>query len=190
MFGGTFDPIHRGHLHLVSELVKLNRFDEIWVVPSGQPQLRDEPGAKPSDRMAMVEIALGEVPSVIARHVIVSDIDVERIGPSYAIDTVEELMAENPGEWTFVIGSDNVGTLPQWHRFSDLAERVNFLVIQRPGATASLIDGVRMESLEIDALDISATVIREALAEGVSVEEFITPEVAEYIDEHGLYARK
>lgn len=188
MFGGTFDPIHRGHIHVISELVQSKKFDEIWVVPAGQPRMRDEPSANPHDRFAMVELAIAALPTEISNKIMVSDIEIDRIGPSYAIETINELHSERDGEWTMVVGSDVLARLPEWHRFDELKELVKFLVIQRPGAHHDPISKTTMSFLDIDALDVSATVIREALESGVSVDEFITPEVADYIESHGLYA--
>jgi nicotinate-nucleotide adenylyltransferase len=194
LFGGTFDPIHRGHLYLISTIVEKTiitsrTFDELLVIPSGEPWMREAPVASKADRLEMVELAISELPDEISEHVRVSDIEIARTGPTYAIDTVLDLQGELDGKWTMIIGSDVLESLPQWRSFDELARLVDFLVVKRPGSTVNEIPKARMTTIDIDALDISATELRQALADGADVDEFISPLVMGYIEEKGLYAR-
>lgn len=123
--------------------------------------------------------------------VVVSDCEVRRNSPSYALDTVKELKKENPdSDFTWIIGSDALSGLESWHQIMELAELVEFLVIIRPGfeITADRVpEFISWRSLEIGALDISATEIRRALHEHRDVSSMIAPEVLRYIKEKKLY---
>ena len=194
VFGGTFDPIHRGHLHLISTIVEktiinARTFDELLVIPSGEPWMREAPVASKEDRLEMVELAISELPHEISEHIRVSDIEIARTGPTYAIDTVLDLQADLDAKWTMIIGSDVLASLPKWRSFDELARLVDFLVVKRPGSTIEAIPEVRASTIDIDALDISATELRQAIADGADVDEFISPLVIGYIEEKGLYAR-
>jgi len=194
VFGGTFDPIHRGHLHLISTIVEktiinARTFDELLVIPSGEPWMREVPVASKEDRLEMVELAISELPHEISEHIRVSDIEIARTGPTYAIDTVLDLQADLDAKWTMIVGSDVLESLPKWRSFDELARLVDFLVVKRPGSTIEEIPEVRASTIDIDALDISATELRHAIADGADVDEFISPLVIGYIEEKGLYAR-
>lgn len=182
IYGGSFDPIHLGHIHLVEEVKKSGLAETLIVVPAGKPWQR-ETHASAKDRLAMAQIALA------SSGVIVSDCEINRPGNSYAIDTVTELSKTfHADRYLWVIGSDAFATIESWHRFAELVELVEFLVISRPGyqvvAPSQLI---KWENLEIGALDISATQVREALKEGRNLAGLLTPAVSDYIREHRLY---
>ena len=189
IFGGTFDPIHRGHLHLITSVLKTGKFDQLFVVPAGEPNLRITPVASKGDRLRMLELALSDLPTEISHQIRISDIEIVRNGPTYSVDTVKELQLTFNAQWTLIIGSDVLNSLPQWHAFQELCSLVEFLVVKRPGSDVANIPGVRMSTIEIDALDISATKVRTALAAGSDINTFISPRVVEYIKEQGLYAR-
>jgi nicotinate-nucleotide adenylyltransferase len=151
--------------------------------------MREAPVASKADRLEMVELAISELPDEISKHVRVSDIEIARTGPTYAIDTVLDLQGELDGKWTMIIGSDVLASLPKWRSYDELAQLVDFLVVKRPGSTIEEIPEVRTTTIDIDALDISATELRQALADGADVDEYISPLVMGYIEEKGLYAR-
>ena len=131
----------------------------------------------------MVELALKD------DAVTVSECEVNRTGPSYAIDTVEEIANQFPAErYTWIIGSDAFAGLPTWHRFEELKGLVNFLVVIRPGTTnLPEIPGAVYEVIEISALDISATDIRNQLKNGEDVSAVVPASVLAYIKENDLY---
>lgn len=182
IFGGSFDPFHRGHLHLVDWLVESNIFDEIIVVPSGAPWQR-ETLATARDRLEMTKLAL------FGRKVSVSDCEINRSGPSYAIDTVRELSRSVLAEsYTWVIGSDAFAHIESWHEIKALAAAVEFLVVSRPASTVGDAPSfIRWKSVEIDALAISATDIRSRLAAGEDCSALLPATVATYIRDNGLY---
>ena len=175
IYGGTFDPIHLGHLHVITQLIEKNLVDQLLVIPAGEPLLRDNaPLATAQQRRAMCQLALADLPQVIASKVQVNPIEVLRTGPSYAIDTVEAV-AQNYPEQTIVliIGQDAAEKLDQWHRIEELRGMVEFLVIGRPGFAGN--------GLDIGALNVAATTIRQGLSADVS------SSVATFIRENNLY---
>jgi nicotinate-nucleotide adenylyltransferase len=175
IYGGTFDPIHLGHLHVITQLIEKNLVDQLLVIPAGEPLLRDNaPIATAQQRRAMCQLALADLPQGIASKVQVNPIEVLRTGPSYAIDTVEAV-AQNYPEQTIVliIGQDAAEKLDQWHRIEELRGMVEFLVIGRPGFAGN--------GLDIGALNVAATTIRQGLSADVS------SSVATFIRENNLY---
>ena len=175
IYGGTFDPIHLGHLHVITQLIEKNLVDQLLVVPAGLPLLRQNtPLATGQQRRTMCQLALADLPTEIAAKVQVNPIEILRTGPSYAIDTVEAVAQNFPDDTiVLVIGQDAAEKLDQWHRIDELREMVEFLIIARPGYTG---DGV-----DIGALQVAATTIRQGLSAEVS------SSVATFIRENNLY---
>ena len=175
IYGGTFDPIHNGHLHVITQLIEKKIIDRLLVVPAGQPLLRDNsPIASGTDRRKMCELAVATLPPTISSHVEVSPIEILRAGPSYAIDTVEAVRTHFPNDEIFLImGADAYSKIDQWHRADDLHKLASIICINRPGFAPHGVD--------IAALDVSATAIRAGLSTQV-------PEiVAAFIRENALY---
>lgn len=175
IYGGTFDPIHLGHLHVITQLIEKGIVDQLLVVPAGEPLLRSNaPIATAQQRRAMCQLALSDLKPEVAAQVQVNPIEVLRIGPSYAIDTVEAVRQNFPEDTiVLVIGQDAANKLDQWHRIDELRSMVEFVVIGRPGYQGDGID--------IGALDVAATTIREGLSTAVS------SSVASFIRENNLY---
>jgi nicotinate-nucleotide adenylyltransferase len=175
IYGGTFDPIHLGHLHVITQLIEKKIVDQLLVVPAGAPLLRaDAPKASAQQRRAMCQLALSDLPADIASKVLVNPIEVLRTGPSYAIDTVEAVAQSYPADSiVLIVGQDAADKLDQWHRIDELRTMVEFVVISRPGYEGNGID--------IGALPVAATTIREGLSAAVS------SSVAAFIRENNLY---
>jgi nicotinate-nucleotide adenylyltransferase len=184
VFGGTFDPIHLGHTYLVSQLLELHLFTELIVIPAGDPWQKT-PGVSKQDRLAMVKLAMENLP------ITVSEIEVNRSGPSYAVDTAAEIFSQhNPCEITWIAGSDVISNLSSWHEIEKLATLVEFLFITRPGSelASELIPSyIKYRKIEIAALDISATKVRAAIANRDDVSKLIPAKVAKFIESKGLY---
>jgi nicotinate-nucleotide adenylyltransferase len=184
IFGGSFDPLHNGHLHLVSSLSSTQQFSKIVIVPAGDPWQK-KPIATAHDRFEMT------VRSMKAANVEVSDCEVKRDGPSYAIDTVREIARNNPGtSLTWIIGTDAFATVETWKDFDNLISLVEFLVIVRPGnkVDESKVNmKIKWSSMEIGALNISSTQVRAAIQQGQDFSLLVPASVAEYIKEKGLY---
>jgi len=175
IYGGTFDPIHLGHLHVITQLISRNLIDQLLVVPAGVPLLRDKaPVATGAQRRAMCQLALSDLAPEIAAKVQVNPIEILRTGPSFTIDTVEAVKQTFPDDTiVLIIGQDAAEKLENWHRIDELRAMVEFLVIKRPGYTG--------EGIDIDALPVAATTIRQGLSADLS------SSVATFIRENNLY---
>jgi nicotinate-nucleotide adenylyltransferase len=176
LYGGTFDPIHKGHLHVITELLKRNIVDQLLVVPAGEPRLRENaPQASGSDRRAMCQLAINDLDPEIRSKVLVNPIEILRMGPSYTIDTVDAIKQTYPDEEiVLIVGTDAYEKLDHWHRVDELMKMVTLEVIQRPGYAGNL-------ARDIDAIDVSATQVR------LHQSDQLSPSVAAYIKEHNLY---
>jgi len=179
LYGGTFDPIHNGHLHVIEQLIARNIVDHLLVLPAGQPRLREnEPSATGAQRRAMCQLAVNSLAPEIKTHVEVNPIEVLREGPSYTIDTVEAVAQTYPNDSVVVVvGTDAYANIDHWHRAEELKSMVEFVVIDRPNFPGT-------PNLDVDAIAVSATQIREHHSDEVPAA------VAAYIKEHNLYASK
>lgn len=181
LYGGTFDPIHKGHLHLIEELFAQDIVDEIILVPAGEPWLRTRaPFATGQDRLAMAQLAIKELPEEMRWHVSVSDVEVARKGSTYTIDTVLELQARRPNaKWLLILGSDAYSLIEQWHRSAELQGLIEILVVAREG-----------KGLNINALPISASQIRAEVQAHPEQVKDLPESVWGYIKERNLYVSK
>ena len=179
LYGGTFDPIHNGHVHVIEQLIGRNIVDRLLVVPAGQPRLREhEPKATGAERRQMCQLAVNSLAPEIKSKVEVNPIEVLREGPSYTIDTVEAVAQTYPDDSiVVVVGTDAYTNIDQWHRAADLKKMVEFVVIDRPNFPGT-------PNLDVAAIAVSATQIREHSSDAVPAA------VAAYIKEHNLYASK
>ncbi|MSO16829.1 MAG: nicotinate (nicotinamide) nucleotide adenylyltransferase [Candidatus Planktophila sp.] len=179
LYGGTFDPIHNGHVHVIEQLIGRNIVDRLLVVPAGQPRLREhEPKATGDARRQMCQLAINSLAPEIKSKVEVNPIEVLRAGPSYTIDTVQAVAQTYPDDSiVVVVGTDAYTNIDQWHRADELKKMVEFVVIDRP-------DFPGTPNLDVAAIAVSATQIREHSSDAVPAA------VAAYIKEHNLYASK
>ncbi len=179
LYGGTFDPIHNGHTHVITQLLTQGVVDRILVIPAGEPRLREHaPIASGAARRTMCQLAINDLPPEIKSKVDVNPIEILRMGPSYTIDTVEAVHQTYPDdEIVLIVGSDAHEKISQWHRVNELLSMVTLEVIERPGSTTG-------RGRDIDAIDLSATQVRLGQADQLS------PSVANYIKEHNLYVSK
>jgi nicotinate-nucleotide adenylyltransferase len=195
IFGGTFDPPHLGHLTLAAEARTQLGLDRLlWVLTPDPPHKQNQPIAPLEHRLAMVKLAIADVPSFA-----LSTVEMDRPGPHYAVDTVKILVDQNPrAELVYLMGGDSLRDLPTWHRPADLVAALRFIaVMRRPGdsvdlstlekAIPGLTDKVRF--VEAPLLDIAACEIRARVAEGRPFRDFLTPGVYTYIIEHDLYRK-
>ena len=175
IYGGTFDTIHNGHLHVITQLIEKKIIDRLLVIPAGHPLLREAaPVATGAQRRTMCQLALSTLPVEISSHVEVNPIEILREGPSYAIDTIEAVRTSYPGDEIFLIlGADAFSKIDQWHRADEIHALASIICIDRPGFAHHGID--------IGALDVSATAIRQGLSADV-------PEILRaFIRENALY---
>jgi len=179
LYGGTFDPIHNGHIHVIHQLISRKIVDHLLVLPAGEPRLRDQqPQATGAQRCAMCQLAVDTLPVEIKSHVEVNPIEVLRQGPSYAIATVEAVAQTYPDDSILlIVGTDAYEKIDQWHRADELKQMVEFVVIDRP-------DFPGQHTTSVDAIAVSATDIRAHKSDAVPAA------VAAYIKEQNLYASK
>jgi nicotinate-nucleotide adenylyltransferase len=179
LYGGTFDPIHNGHIHVIQELISRKIVDHLLVLPAGQPRLRDnEPHATGAQRRTMCQLAVNELPAEIKKHIEVNPIEVLREGPSYTIDTVEAVAQFYEGDTiVLIVGTDAYEKIDQWHRADELKKMVEFVVIDRPEFPGE-------HNTSVDAIAVSATDIRAHKSDAVPAA------VAAFIKENNLYASK
>lgn len=191
LFGGTFDPVHAGHVAVARRAIA-HGLDRIVVVPArlSPHKLPDSGADQPAPaehRWRMLEIAFAD-----AANVELSRMEIDRPGPSYTADTIGALRARAPGTGlTLLLGADQLDALPRWIRFSEWAPGITFLVFSRPGsplrAPSTELRGLEIRTIDDLAVDASATDVRRRLAAGESVASLLDPGVEAYIRAHGLY---
>jgi nicotinate-nucleotide adenylyltransferase len=172
IYGGSFDPIHHGHLILAREALETLDLDEvIFVLAAQSPHKTSQETTDSAVRWKMLTAAIADEPGFSA-----SRLEIDRPPPSYSVETVEALRAAHPEvEFLFLIGEDNLPQLPEWHRFDDLRRLVRFVVLDRSGTTVA--EGYPIVRRKID---ISATTIRKRVASGRSI-RYLVPEAVERI---------
>ncbi|KAA8782744.1 nicotinate-nucleotide adenylyltransferase [Paenibacillus amylolyticus] len=191
IMGGTFDPIHMGHLLAAEAARDSHALDEIWFMPSHVPPHKPSAGATGKQRLEMTEAAVKQAPQYE-----VLGIEMELGGVSYTIDTMRELWSRFPEhEFYFIIGADMVNYLPKWEEIEELASKMTFIGVGRPGFQLHLDDlpdalQGRVLLAEMPLVDISSTAIRRRLASGHSVRFMIPDAVHQYIVRSGLYGTK
>jgi len=194
VLGGTFDPVHNGHLIVAEEAKNRLNLAEVLFVPAGQPWLKvDWPITPAEHRLHMLRLALAEKP-----YFKLSTMEIERAGPSYTIDTIIELRSQLDAEdeLFFILGQDNLAQLPQWRDAPRLITMCYLVAVPRPGsprpdlkALETSLPGISQRVMLLDKpyIDISASGIRDRRTQGLSVRHLVPEPVNRYIKEHGLY---
>ncbi len=157
------------------------------IIPAGKPMLREsEPSASAKDRLEMCALSLDDLPDSLQEKVVLLDIEIKREGSSFTVDTLGQLKAFFPHDsFTIIIGSDAAAHFEKWKRAADIKKGAEILVVKRPGSAQSAFP-----EIEIDALEISATDIRALIKAKKSITQVLSPSVAKYINERGLYGSK
>jgi nicotinate-nucleotide adenylyltransferase len=187
VMGGTFDPIHHGHLVAASEVASLFSLDEVVFVPTGQPwQKTDRAVTEPEDRYLMTVIATASNPRFS-----VSRVDIDRGGPTYTVDTLRDLRLERGDDvdFFFITGADALSQIFSWRDADELVELAHFVGCTRPGHTLAdpgLPLG-KASLVEIPALAISSTACRERVRRGEPVWYLVPDGIVQYINKRGLY---
>jgi nicotinate-nucleotide adenylyltransferase len=189
LFGGTFDPPHNAHMALARAALTELELDEVRWILAGQPWQKARAMTPAPQREAMVRAAIDGEPRFLLDR---SELD--RQGPSYTLDTVRALQAMQPrAQWFLIIGADQYAGLHTWHSWRELLSLVTLAVANRPGPASGRAP-VHAEVLRIPhlvvplpMLDVSATEIRERVAQGLQIDAMVPPAVARYIDQHHLY---
>jgi nicotinate-nucleotide adenylyltransferase len=191
VFGGTFDPIHHGHLAAARAAIECAHLDRVLFVPSEQPPHRAAALAPAHDRLAMTRLAVDD-----DTRFEVSDVEVERGGMSYTADTLAELRRSHPDDELFLIlGWDAARLFRTWHEPDRVSRLASVVILDRPGLRrpepselASLgLDPARVVNCHLPTPDVSGSELRRALARGKSVAGKVPAAVERYIAEHDLY---
>ena len=205
LLGGTFDPIHHGHLDVARAARRALALDDVWFVPARHPPHRTRPVASAAHRFAMTALAAPGEPGMR-----VCDAEMDTEGPSFTIDTLDRIEAQQPslaGSLVFITGADTFREIRTWRRWQDLLGRCHFAVVSRTGCRAGDLRAFLPELARhmhdapctvtpspgiflIDAAttDVSSTHVRQTLAAGNRVSGLLPEIVAEYAVRHGLYA--
>ena len=195
IYGGTFDPIHQGHLILAEQCREQGPLDQVWFVPAFRPPNKLEMSLTRFDlRVEMISLAIAGNPAFR-----IDELEKDRTGPSFTVDTIAELRARHPAdEFWLLVGSDTLADLPHWHDPARLLGLAGLLVMGRPG-TATLSDqelaaalrlpseALRMRVAQTPLIDISSRELRRRVAQGRSVRYFLPRAVEVYIREKQLY---
>jgi nicotinate-nucleotide adenylyltransferase len=187
VMGGTFDPIHNGHLVAASEVAQSFDLDEVVFVPTGEPWQKSKV-TDSEHRYLMTVVATASNPRFT-----VSRVDIDRPGPTYTIDTLRDLRAQRPdAELYFITGADAVAQILSWRDHDELWELAHFVAVSRPGHVLST-DGLPehvVSQLEVPALAISSTDCRDRVDRGHPVWYLVPDGVVQYIAKHHLYRSK
>ncbi|MGI9456001.1 MAG: nicotinate-nucleotide adenylyltransferase [Aeoliella sp.] len=196
LFGGSFDPVHLGHLELARQCQQQAHLDKVWFLPAANQPLKESgPVASDDDRCAMLELALTSDLSWI-----VDRTEIDRGGVSYTVDTLREIRGRQPGEdLFFLMGADSLHDLPEWREPEAILELATPLVVARAGEPSlnfelladlclpERIEEISLAMVEMPGMAISSTEIRARAGRGESLEGFVTAPVAEYILRHEIY---
>jgi len=205
LLGGTFDPIHHGHLDAAQAAYSALGLDHVLVIPAHDPPHRDDPRTSAFHRFAMVALAIDQVPWMRA-----SDHELLRSGPSYTVDTLQTLHAAGlqPSQLFFILGGDAFAEIGSWRSYPDVLDSANFVVISRPGTDAgaalarvpelrpriqppgaAAADPLKTWIYPVDAhtRDVSSTRIRARLAADERIDDLVPAAVARHIVAHHLY---
>ena len=195
LMGGSFNPIHCGHVALARAALESGRVERVLFLPTGNPPHKKEGLADKFDRLRMVELAVEhEAGMAVCRE------EIDRDGVIYTVDTLAALKRKMPDcTLTYLIGADTLRALGTWRRVETVIERCKFLVMMREGATREEVirlaglwtqRGAQIDFLDARKMDISSTQIREQIQKGLPFERLVPQAVADYIHEHGLYGAK
>jgi nicotinate-nucleotide adenylyltransferase len=198
LFGGTFDPIHKGHLAVAQAALETRRFglETIYFVPADIPPHKQQRPITPyHHRYAMLELALREYPHF--KPSLIEDPENTRGEPNYSINTVRRFKKEhslNTEELYFIVGIDSFREISTWREPDALMRECRFIVASRPGFDEEMMNALvysvpfaNINLLETVAVEVSSTQIRQAVAQGDPLDKYVLPSVAGYIQQHRLY---
>ena len=186
LLGGTFNPVHLGHLLLAEGAKRCLSLDLLLWIPAHLPPHKSmESRVSPEDRARMVELAIQGHPAYR-----LSRVELDRQPPSYTIDTVrqlQEIFPERGNEWFLLVGSENARELPHWREFTELRKKVQFVAVLRPGDPVEGHQPPGVKRLSITTANISSSNIRQRVRQGLEIRHLVPDAVRNFIEEKGLY---
>lgn len=183
IYGGSFDPVHRGHLALARAAISQFHLSRFYIIPAFQPPHKAKCDASFAHRLAMARLIFVGLPEVA-----ISDLEGQRGGISYTVDTIEALRKKHPqDELYLVVGADTLAEIRTWKEPEHLSRLVRLLVAPRTGYQPEIGSPWRCDTIRMEPVDVSATQIRRAVRADQSIAECVPKSVADYIREHGLY---
>ncbi len=192
VLGGTFNPVHQGHLIIAEQALWQFQLDQVLWMPAGDPPHKPSTaGATPADRLAMVKLAIADHDRFAC-----SEMEIHRPGRSYTIETLRSLIQQHPDtQWYWIIGVDALRDLPHWYQAQELAQICHWIVAPRidAGDTLEVLREVtqklplRAEVLQAPSLTLSSTYLRQQIQKGGSIRYLVPAAVEQYIRDHQLY---
>jgi nicotinate-nucleotide adenylyltransferase len=196
VFGGSFDPVHWGHLILAEQCREQARLDAVWFVPTAHHPFKAHQGVTPFEhRVAMLNLAIGDAPGMA-----VNETERDLPAPTYTINTLEALANQHPGtDWRLLLGGDALDELPTWHEPDRIVQRASLVTMARPGHAIPSVDQVRerlslaptiplgLQVVDVPLIDLSSRDIRRRVAAGRSIRFLAPAAVVKYIREMELY---
>lgn len=185
-FGGTFNPIHMGHLAIAQMAQETFKLDKVIFIPSHQPPHKNiAPLASAKERYNLVKLA------VAGNDLFeVSDVETKRVGKSYTIDTLQHFCkVYSKAKLFFIVGGDSFATLPKWKNIDEILKLITFIVVNRPGYHASK-KNIKHLTVNKPGIDISSSYLRNRIESGKSVRYLVPEVIFHYIEKHGLYKNK
>lgn len=182
LFGGSFDPVHNGHLALANYVISKDLVDEVVFVPVGLPWQKAKPVASAADRKSMLELAIGAIPKFR-----ISSKEIDRPSISYTIDTVEEILREDPKKEIYLLlGVDAANSIHTWHRSKELLTKVELVVIARGEQVVPNLN-IEFKFVNMPLVDVSSSLIRKSVFDGSVISDLVPDKVASYISDQKLY---
>ena len=196
LFGGTFNPIHRGHVTVGRAAIERLELGRLVLVPSGSPPHKRPANLAPgADRLAMCRLAVADDPRIV-----VSDVELRSSQPSYTVTTLSTFHAEHPeAELLLLVGADMVRDFHKWRRHEEVARLARIVTLPRPGVELgelselrrslgdAAVDRLLADVLDTPRVEVSSTEVRRRVAAGEPIDDLVPAAVARYIAEHGLY---
>ncbi|NLD34858.1 MAG: nicotinate (nicotinamide) nucleotide adenylyltransferase [Clostridiales bacterium] len=191
ILGGTFDPIHQGHLVIARAALDELALDRVLFLPDGDPPHK-QPNVSKQDRLIMTQLACADEPRYR-----VSDMELRRRGRTYTVDTLVELTARGEKDLVYLVGSDTLALFPTWRTAHRVAQLCRMAVVLRPGDDRAQVArvqqllladyGLESRLLHTVGLDISSSMVRQAITQGQAIDGLVPAPVAAYIAQNGLY---
>lgn len=193
ILGGTFDPIHNGHIIILQTLIDSERFDEVWLMPAGQQPFKLESSSAKLDRLAMCQTISELMPDIK-----LSTLEIDQEGPSYTFDTLTLLKHQYPNsQFYWTIGYDNLQSIEQWYKGSELLSHFNFIVVNRGGYSPEMSETLinqlqttydtQFETIVIPNIELSSSLLRNRVQENKSLFGFTVQPIIDYISCHKIY---